>query len=101
MNPISMRKPQANAIVERLHQTIGNILQTLEVQKMELDENDPWSGVLSTTMFAVLSTIHTTLQATPMQLVFGHDAILNIQHEANWKLISDRKQKLINKTNKR
>ena len=32
-----------------------------------------------------------------MQLVFGRDAILNIAQEANWKLIKDRKQDLINK----
>jgi hypothetical protein len=30
-----------------------------------------------------------------MQLVFGRDAILNIQYEANWELIRQRKQKLI------
>ena len=36
---------------------------------------------------------------TYMQLVFGHDAILNIAHEANWKLIKDRKQDVINKNN--
>ena len=34
-----------------------------------------------------------------MQLVFDHDAILNIAHKANWKLIKDRKQNLINKSN--
>ena len=37
----------------------------------------------------------------PAQLVFGRDSILNITHEANWKLIRDRKQKLINKNNER
>ena len=35
----------------------------------------------------------------PMQLVFGCDAILNIAHKANWKLIKDGKQELINKNN--
>ena len=97
---ITSRNPQANAIIERVHQTIGNIIRTFEVQKMELNEDDPWSGILSATMFAVRATVHTTLQATPMQLVFGRDAILNIQNDANWKLISERKQKLIEKNNK-
>jgi len=36
-----------------------------------------------------------------MQLVFGRDAILNIAREANWKLIRDRKQKLIDQNNER
>ena len=35
------------------------------------------------------------------QLVFGRDSILNITHKANWKLIRDRKQKLIKRNNER
>ena len=97
--PITKRNPQANAIVERIHQTIGNILRTFRVQEDELDEEDPWGGILSATMFATRATIHTTLNKTPMQLVFGRDAILNISHEACWKIIKDRKQKQIIKNN--
>jgi hypothetical protein len=44
-------------------------------------------------------TIHTTLQKTPAQLVFGRDMILNVTHIANWELIKQRKQRLINKEN--
>jgi hypothetical protein len=52
-------------------------------------------------MFAIRATYHTTLQATPMQLVFGRDALLNTVFEANWKYIKDNKQKIINANNKR
>ena len=52
-------------------------------------------------MFALRATYHTTTQATPMQLVFGRDAILNVQFEADWKYIKDRKQKAINYNNQR
>ena len=44
---------------------------------------------------------HTTLRATPTQLVFGRDAILNIRHKADWNYIKNQKQKLINKNNER
>ncbi len=81
--PISTRNPQANAIVKRVHQTVGNILHTFKLQDSEVDEADPWSGILSATMFAIRATVHTTLNLTPMQAVFGRDAILNIQHDAN------------------
>ena len=67
----------------------------------DIDEEDPWSGILAATMFGVRATFHTTLQASPCQLVFGRDAILPIKHRAEWKLIKDRKQKLININNKR
>ena len=36
-----------------------------------------------------------------MQLVCGRDAILNVKHEANWKLIRERKQRLIRENNRR
>ena len=98
--PITVRNPQANAIVERVHQVIGNIIRTFELESNYLDDDNPWKGILSATAFAVRSTFHTTLQNTPGQLVFGRDMILNIKHEANWEFIRDRKQKIIEKNNK-
>jgi transposase InsO family protein len=95
--PITVRNPQANAIIERIHQTLGNILRTFDYD--ELDEKDPWSGILSAASFSVRATYHTTTQATPMQIVFGRDAILNIKHTANWDAIKQRKQKLIHDNN--
>jgi len=50
-------------------------------------------------MFATPATYHTTTQATPSQLVFGRDAILNVKFDANWKLIRECKQRAINKNN--
>jgi hypothetical protein len=121
--PITVRNPQANAIVERVHQVIGNIIRTFELdlsllhlslplhllhqmyQRLSesesnyLDEEDPWKGILSATAFAVRSTFHTTLRNTPGQLVFGRDMIFNIKHEANWEFIRQRKQQLIEKNN--
>jgi hypothetical protein len=66
-----------------------------------MDQKDPWSGILAATMFAVRATFHTTLQATPMQLVFGRDAILNGKHITDWEHIRQRKQDRINENNKR
>ena len=82
--PITVRNPQANAIVERVHQVIGNIIRTFELENNYLDEVDPWKGILSATAFAVRATYHTTLQKTPEQLVFGINMILNIEHQAKY-----------------
>ena len=62
--------------------------------------DDPWGGVLSATMFAMRATYHTTTQATPSQLVFGRDAILNIKFEADWNLIRQPKQQIIDYNNR-
>ena len=89
------RNPQSNSVLERIHQTIGNMVRTFEITEQEVDEDDPWSGLLAAVMFATRATYHTTLKATPMQLVFGRDAILNTKFEANWRNIKESKQRRI------
>ena len=56
----------------------------MEIQgKQDVDPDFRWSGLLSAVHQAVTGTIHTTNQATPTQLVFGQDAILNINFQAD------------------
>ena len=43
------------------------------LQNNNLDEDDPWLGILADTYFLVQSTFHTKLKAMPIQLVFEHD----------------------------
>jgi hypothetical protein len=50
---------------------------------------------------AIRSTYHTTLQATPCQIVFGRDMIHNIAFRENWDQIQKRKQDIINKSNQK
>jgi hypothetical protein len=75
------------------------MIRTFEMQNQEIDESDPWSGILSAVAWAVRSTYHTTLKSTPGQLVFGRDMIWDIAHVADWQYIKQRKQLLINKNN--
>ena len=96
---ISTRNPQANAILERVHQTIGNMFRTRQIHKIELDEDEPWSGTLAAIAFSVRATVHTTLQHSPMHLVFGRDPFLNIRHEVDWRLVNKRRQDRIKKNN--
>ena len=100
-NSISIRYPQAKTIVESLHQTIGNIIQHFKLQNMGWDNEKPWEEILSSTMFTIWSIMHSTTQYTPSQLVFGGDMILNINQEANWQLIQQRKKALLNKGNQK
>ena len=99
INRITTRNPQANAIVERVHQTIGNMIRTWFVDDPDLGDTNPFGGLLAAVAFATRATIHTTLNATPTQLVFGRDALLNIEFHADWESIRARKQQRINKNN--
>jgi len=95
------RNPQANAITERSHQVLANLCRTFELEDNCMDETDPWAGILSAAAFAMRSTFHTTLNATPGQLVFGRDMILNITYQADWQAIRQRKQSVIKKNNEK
>ena len=76
--PIKTSNPHSNAIIKRIHQNIGNIIRTFDLSNIV--NNNPWSGILAATMFAVHANYHTPLQAYPIQLVFCRDSILNIKH---------------------
>ena len=48
VKPITTRNPQANAIVERVQQTIGNMIRTFKLYGNDgIDDDDPWSGILA------------------------------------------------------
>ena len=66
-----------------------------------IDDDDPWSGILTAVMAAVHSTYSTTTQATLMQLVFGRDAIINTKFIADWDYMRQRKQNIIHNSNER
>ena len=47
------------------------------------------------------ATLHTTMRATPMQIVYGRDAIHNIRFKADWRYIKNRQQQVICQNNER
>ena len=95
--PTTTYNPRSNGIVKRVHQVLGDALRTYELQERDLPDYDPFGSFLSAAAWAIRSTLHTTLQATPGQLVFGRDMLLDIPFKANWGVIRARKQNLINK----
>ena len=96
---ITSRNPQATAILEWVHQAIGNIPRTFKVQKMVLDEKNSMNGILVSTMFALRATVHTTTQYTSSKLIYGLDSIINWRHGVDWESIRKQKQDVINKGN--
>jgi len=98
VNPLQCN-PQSNGIIERVHQVLGDALHTFELEEQDLDETDPWTPFLAATAFAIRSTCHTTLGATPAQLVFQRDMILPTKFQADWMRIQQRRQKETDRNN--
>ena len=77
------------------------MLRAKSLQKYDFDDMDPWSELVASVVWAICSKHHTTLQATPGQLVFGRDILLNLKFVADWEAIRVRNQKDVDKKNSR
>lgn len=95
----SVKNPQSNSILERVHQVIHNMVRTQELKKLVFDAFEPWNQILAQTAFAIRSSYHRILEASPAQLVYQRDMILNIAYYADWATITAQKQRQINKDN--
>ena len=97
--PTSIKNPQANAICERMHQTVGNVLRTLlhgEPPKTFTKAKDFIDEALSISMHAMRAGMHSTLGSSPGSLVFNRDMFLNIPLIVDWHAITKRCEHLIN-----
>ena len=82
-----MGNPTSNAILERIHQVLGNLERTFNITETYADKYDPWSGILAAAEFLIQSIKNRFKGYSPGKLVFGHDMIFAIKHKADWELI--------------
>ena len=75
------------------------MLLTKNLQEEVLDYIDPFGLTLSSIACAISSSYNNTTDATPAQLDFGRDMMFNLTTLVNWKELSLRKQRLIDKAN--
>ena len=90
--PIASKNPQANSLCERMHQTVANSLRAMR-------QMNPPDGIQAATqlvdtalancLFAVRSTVHSALQASPGSLAFSRNMILDIRMIADWTPIQN------------
>ena len=48
----------SNAVLEQIHQVLGNLVQTFNISKTYVDGNDLCMGILAAASFANISTIN-------------------------------------------
>jgi hypothetical protein len=69
--PPSIKNPQANAILEHIHAVSTNMLHTAKLDMAEL-VNASDIGIFSAdAVWAICSTYHTVLKASPSAAIFG------------------------------
>ena len=57
--PSNAWNPQSNAIIERVHQVLGDNLRTFDLENADLTGIDPFEEFLTATAYAIRSAYHT------------------------------------------
>ena len=74
-----------NAILEQIHQVLGNLVRNFNIKQTYVDENDLWTGILAASAFEIFSTTNRQKCYSPGQLIFGCDMIFLIKHSVDWE----------------
>ncbi len=90
--PTSVKNPQANAILERIHAVVRNMLCTSKLDIAKTVKPSDIDAFLSDAAWAVCSTYHTLLKASPGAAIFGRDMLFDILFIADWQKIGDHRQ---------
>jgi hypothetical protein len=69
--PTSVKNPQVNPVLERIYAVLGNMLRTSELDMAETVKASDIDIFLSDAAWAVCSTYHTLLIASPGAAIFG------------------------------
>jgi hypothetical protein len=92
--------PQSNAILERTHQVLSNQMRSKILLSLDINSlSDIQHEILAPVQWAMNSTFHTTLEATPGQLAFQRDMILPTSFQAHWETMRRRRQELTDRDN--
>ena len=69
--PTTIKNPQANSVLERVHQVFGNMLCTSELDMANSVNAESVSNFIDDAAWAVCSTYHTVLKSSPGVAIFG------------------------------
>ncbi len=90
--PTIIKNPQANAILEHIHQVLCQMLCTAEINMADSVTPNDVNFFLDTVVWAICSTYHTVLKASPGAAIFGWDMLFDKPFIANWNKIGDYRQ---------
>jgi hypothetical protein len=77
-----------------VHQVLGQMLCTAELDMANSVTLDDVDVFLDNLAWAICSTYHMVLKASPGAAIFGRDMLFNISFVADWHKIGERRQSL-------
>ena len=95
----TVKNPQANSIIERMHLSLGQILRSI-LAETKLSNKEQHSDLLNSfiesalasSLYAINCAINSTTNVSPGAFVFQRDMILPTQCITNWEIIRLNKQ---------
>ncbi len=98
--PTTVKNPRANCILG-VHQVLGQMLPTAELDMVDSVTPNNVDVFLDNAAWAIRSTYHTILKASPGAAIFGCDMLFDIPFVADWQKIGEQMQSLTNCGNQR
>lgn len=102
--PSSVKNPQSNAVCERLHSTIGDILRSMMHENPPTNVSQAYELVdtaLASAQFAVRASVHRSMGLSPGAIVFHRDMFHPIPLLVNYNELNERRQQVIDDNNRR
>ena len=96
---MTVKNPQFNDTVERVHQVSLNMLVTKNLDNKVFNHIDPWGETLASIAWSIRASYCHTIMATPVQAVFGRDMIFNLESVIDWKVVTTAKQRQVDVDN--
>jgi hypothetical protein len=97
--PTTIKNPQANGILGRVHQVLGQMLCTVELDMANSVTPNEVDVFLDNAAWAIRSTYHMVLRASPGAAIFEWDMLFDILFLADWRKIGEQRQSLTNRGN--
>ena len=88
--PTTIKNPQANAILERVHAVITDTSRTSSLDMKGTCTPEMVDKLITNVGWAIRSTYHTVLGSTPGAAIFERDMLFDIQRIAAWSKIGKR-----------
>jgi hypothetical protein len=91
--PTSIKNPQGDAILECMHAVFTNMLCTAKLNMAKSVNASDIDILIADASWAICSTHHTVLKASPGAAIFGQDMLFDIPFLADWKIIGEHRQR--------
>jgi hypothetical protein len=82
-----------------MHQVLGQMLHTAEIEMAKSVTPNDVDVFLDNAAWAICSTYHTVLKASPSAAIFGQDMLFDILFIADWHKIGEYRQSLTDRSN--